>query len=65
MNEQEEKLLFPQNFDIKVIVAAIIHGSKAHIPNGSSVIEEGDHVIVITAAGRLNDLDSIIEGSAG
>ena len=55
--------------DLKVrkdmIVAAIIHGSKAHIPNGSSVIAEGDHVIVITAAGRLNDLDSIIEGSAG
>ena len=55
--------------DLKIrkdmIVAAIIHGSRAHIPNGSSVIEEGDHVIVITAAGRLNDLDSIIEESAG
>ena len=55
--------------DLKIkkdmIVAVIIHGAKAHLPNGSSVIEEGDHVIVITAAGRLNDLDSIIEESAG
>ena len=55
--------------DLKIrknmIIAAIIHGAKAHIPNGSSVIEEGDHVIVITAAGRLNDLDSIIEEAAG
>ena len=33
MNEQEEKLLFPQNFDIKVIVAATIpiEESKANI----------------------------------
>ncbi len=55
--------------DLKIrkdmIIAAIIHGSKARIPNGSSVIEEGDHVIIITAAGRLNDIDSIVEESAG
>ena len=33
MNEKEEKLLFPQNFDIKVIVAATvpIEESKANI----------------------------------
>ena len=48
-----------------MIIAAIIHGSKAQIPNGNSVISEGDHVIVITAAGRLNDIDSIIEEAAG
>ena len=33
MNEKEEKLLFPQNFDIKVIVAASVPSdeSKANI----------------------------------
>ena len=33
MNEKEEKLIFPQNFDIKVIVAAVIpiEESKANI----------------------------------
>lgn len=33
MNEKEEKLLFPQNFDIKVIVAASVSSdeSKANI----------------------------------
>ena len=33
MNENEEKLIFPQNFDIKVIVAAVIpiEESKANI----------------------------------
>ena len=33
MNENEEKLIFPQNFDIKVIVAATvpIEDSKANI----------------------------------
>lgn len=48
-----------------MIIAAIIHGSKAVIPNGSSVIEAGDHVIVITAAGRLEEFDSIVEEAAG
>ena len=33
MNEKEEKLIFPQNFDIKVIVACVIpiEESKANI----------------------------------
>ena len=48
-----------------MIIAAIIRGSKAEIPNGNSVIEAGDHVIVITAAGRLKEFDSIVEEAAG
>ena len=39
MNENEEKLIFPQNFDIKVIVAAVIpiEESKANISRVFSV----------------------------
>ena len=37
-------------------------GSFGLIPDGSTVILPGDHAIVVTAAGRLDKMDDIVEG---
>ena len=31
------------------------------IPDGETVICPGDHAVIVTAAGRLKDLDAIVE----
>ena len=44
-----------------ILISAIIRGSKSIIPDGSSRILPGDHAVIVTAAGRLQNLDSIVE----
>lgn len=46
-----------------ILITAIIRGSKSIIPDGSSRILPGDHAVIVTAAGRLQNLDSIVEES--
>jgi trk system potassium uptake protein TrkA len=48
-----------------VIIGAIIHESRTIIPNGSSVIQPGDHVILITDAGKVKVLDAALKEVAG
>ena len=43
-----------------VIIACIIKGSKVVIPNGQSVIEIDDQVVVVSAERGLNDLEDIL-----
>ena len=45
----------------QVLVAGINRGREALIPTGDDVILPGDRVVVITAAGRLNDLSDILK----
>ena len=45
----------------QVLVAGIHRGRVALIPTGDDVILPGDKVVVITAAGRLNDLSDILK----
>ena len=45
----------------QVLVAGIQRGREALIPTGDDVILPGDRVVVITAAGRLNDLSDILK----
>lgn len=45
----------------QVLVAGINRGREALIPTGDDVILPGDKVVVITAAGRLNDLSDILK----
>ena len=47
-----------------ILVAGIIRGSKCLIPDGSTEIQAGDHAVIVTAAGRLKDLDEIVEADA-
>ena len=45
----------------QVLVVGIHRGREALIPTGDDVILPGDKVVVITAAGRLNDLADILK----
>ena len=44
-----------------ILISAVIRNGKAQIPDGSTVIQPGDHAVVITTAGRLSRLDEIVE----
>lgn len=44
-----------------IIICALIRESSCIIPDGSSVMEPGDHAVIICRAGRLSSLDEIIE----
>jgi trk system potassium uptake protein TrkA len=44
------------------LVACIMHGGNIIIPTGSSVIHEGDTVIVVTCEDSINELDDILDG---
>ena len=43
------------------LIAAVIRGSKSILPDGGTVIQPGDHAIVVSAAGKLQTLDDIVE----
>ena len=43
-----------------VLVAAIARGSEIIIPSGTSIIQEGDHVVVVTNAHSFDDLGDIL-----
>ncbi|MBR5093977.1 MAG: Trk system potassium transporter TrkA [Oscillospiraceae bacterium] len=45
-----------------ILIGAIIRDSVSIIPDGNTRILPGDHAVIVTAAGRLKDLDSIVEG---
>ena len=44
-----------------ILISALIRGTKSIIPDGNTIIQPGDHAIVVTAAGRLRNLDEILE----
>ena len=46
-----------------ILICALIRGSRSIIPDGETVICPGDHVVIVTAAGRIRDLDEIVEGA--
>lgn len=46
-----------------MLISAIIRGNRSIIPGGDTKILPGDHAIIVTAAGRLKDIDSIVEES--
>ena len=43
-----------------ILICALIRGSKSIIPDGSSRILPGDHAVIVTAAGRLQNMDAIV-----
>ena len=44
-----------------ILISAIIRGSRSIIPDGSTCILPGDHAVIVTAAGRLQTIDEIVE----
>lgn len=47
-----------------ILLCAIIRGNRSIIPDGNTVILPGDHAVVVSAAGRLDSLDAILEDRA-
>ena len=43
-----------------VLISAITRGEKTLIPDGSTVIESGDHAVVVAPAGMLQDINDIM-----
>lgn len=58
------KPLKEMNIRPGILLCALIRGSRSIIPDGSTCILPGDHAVVISAAGRLTSLDSILEDKA-
>ena len=46
-----------------ILISAIVRDGKSIIPDGGSRILPGDHAVIVTAAGRLQNMDAIIEES--
>ena len=44
-----------------VLIAALIRGNRSIVPDGDTRILPGDHAVIVTAAGRLQQLDGILE----
>lgn len=47
-----------------ILICAIIRGNRSIIPDGNTQILPGDHAVVVSAAGRLDSLDAILEDKA-
>ena len=45
-----------------VLIGAVIRDGKSLIPNGATMLQPGDHAVIVTASGRLTGLDQILEG---
>lgn len=46
-----------------VLISAITRGEKTLIPDGSTVIESGDHAVVIAPTGMLKDINDIMDNA--
>lgn len=44
-----------------VLLSALVHGSRTIIPDGDSVLEPGDHAVVVSKAGMIKQLGDMIE----
>ena len=47
-----------------ILISAIIRGGKSIVPDGNTRILPGDHAVIVTAAGRIENMDAILEGKA-
>ncbi len=43
------------------IICSLIRGHRCLIPDGSTIIQPGDHAVIMAAAGKLQNLDQILE----
>ena len=47
----------------QVLICAVIRGNRSIIPDGNTRILPGDHAVIVSAAGKLQNLDAIVEES--
>lgn len=48
------------NLKSELIICGIIHNGKFILPNGDSIVETGDRIIVVTSQKKLNDVGDIL-----
>lgn len=48
------------NLKSELIICGIIHNGRFILPNGDSVVEAGDRIIVVTSQKKLNDVGDIL-----
>ena len=58
IGRRQDELAVPKG----VRISAVIRGEKTLICSGSTVIESGDHVVVVAPAGMLKDINDILGG---
>lgn len=44
-----------------ILISSLVRGDRGIIPDGGTVIEEGDHVVIMAPAGRIKSLNEIVE----
>lgn len=47
-----------------VLISAVIRGNRCIVPDGSTVIQPGDHAVIVAKAGRVATADAILEEHA-
>ena len=45
-----------------VLISALVRGQSVIIPDGGTVVEPGDHIVVVASAGTVRSLNEIVEG---
>ena len=45
-----------------ILISAVIRGNRSIVPDGGTVIQPGDHAVIVAKAGRILDVDAILEG---
>ena len=45
-----------------VLISALVRGSRTLIPDGETVLEAGDHAVIVSCKGMIKQLDDVIEG---
>ena len=44
-----------------ILISAVIRGNRCLVPDGATVIQPGDHAVIVAKAGRVADADAILE----
>ena len=47
-----------------ILISAVIHGTHSLIPDGGTAIRAGDHAVIVAKAGRILNVDDILEDEA-
>ncbi len=47
-----------------ILISTVIRGTRSIIPDGQTVIQSGDHAVIVAGAGRILNADEILEENA-
>ena len=47
-----------------ILISAVIRGTHSIIPDGATIIQPGDHTVIVAGAGKILNVDEILEENA-